>query len=297
MALDKVIATDLDGTLFYPRKRIRMIGNDNRAFINKFMDDGGKLLLVSGRNRYFGEKVAQNLHRQLDVVGCNGSFVLSDGKLAKESFFNKGSLKKILNETCREYNIPLVMLFTKRHNLVIPHTGVSWFSGLCYSVYEFFQGTYKEPVVRSDKVYYEELEAGEVYKAMLFFGISKKYKVKAREANKLLRLRYPDAEFSWTEQCIEITPKGCSKSEGIAFYLDYNHMSRDNVLVIGDSGNDISMFEAFKEQSFCMHHSPAEVQKHASHVIKRFYDLEDYIYPSEENSKVSEQKKEGSISK
>jgi Cof subfamily protein (haloacid dehalogenase superfamily) len=288
MALDKVIATDLDGTLFYPRKRIRMISNDNRSFINKFMDDGGKLLLVSGRNRYFGEKVAQNLHRPVDVVGCNGSFVLSDGKLAKESFFNKDLLKKILTETCREYKIPLVMLFTKKNNLVIPRTGVSWFVGLCYSTYEFFQGTYREPVVRSDKTYYEELEAGEVYKAMLFFGPTKKYKKKAREANKLLRLRYPDAEFSWTEQCIEITPKGCSKSEGIAFYLDYNHLSRDNVLVIGDSGNDISMFEAFKDESFCMHHSPEEVKKHASHVIKRFHDLESYIYPSEENSKVSE---------
>src|SRR5574344_735784 len=131
MALNKVIATDLDGTLFYPRKRIRMISKDNRAFINKFMDDGGKLLLVSGRNRYFGEKVAQNLHRPVDVVGCNGAFVLSDGKLAKESFFNKDSLKKILNETCREYKIPLVMLFTKRHTTVINNLGVNWLSGLC----------------------------------------------------------------------------------------------------------------------------------------------------------------------
>jgi hypothetical protein len=64
------------------------------------------------------------------------------------------------------------MLFTKKHNLVIPHTGVGWFTGLCYSTYEFFQGTYREPVVRSDKVYYEELEGGEVYKAMLFFGVT-----------------------------------------------------------------------------------------------------------------------------
>jgi Cof subfamily protein (haloacid dehalogenase superfamily) len=297
MALNKVIATDLDGTLFYPRKRIRMISKDNCAFINKFMDDGGKILLVSGRNRYFGEKVAQNLHRQVDVVGCNGSFILDDGHLIKESFFNKDSLRKILNETCREYKIPIVMLFTKRHNLVIPRSGVGWFTGLCYSTYEFFQGTYREPVVRSDKVFYEELEGGEVYKAMLFFGIIPKRKVQAREANKLLRLRYPEAEFSWVEQCIEITPKGASKSEGIAFYLDYNHLSRDNVLVIGDSGNDISMFEAFKEESFCMDHSPDEVKKHASYVIKRFYDLDRYIYPSEENSKVSEIKKEGSNSK
>jgi len=297
MALDKVIATDLDGTLFYPRKRIRMISKDNRAFIDKFMDDGGKILLVSGRNRYFGEKVAQNLHRQVDVVGCNGSFVLDGGRLIKESFFNKDALRKILNETCREYKIPIVMLFTKRHNLVIPHSGVGWLTGLCYSTYEFFQGTYREPVVRSDRVFYEELEGGEVYKAMLFFGVAPRRKIQAREANKLLRLRYPEAEFSWVEQAIEITPKGASKSEGIAFYLDYNHLSRDNVLVIGDSGNDISMFEAFKEESFCMDHSPDEVKKHASHVIKRFYDLDAYIYPSEENSKVSDTKKEGSNSK
>jgi len=297
MALSKVIATDLDGTLFYPRKRVRMISADNRVFIEKFMDDGGKILLVSGRNRYFGEKVADNLKRSVDVVGCNGAFVLSNGALIKESFFEKETLKKIINEATREYRLPMILLFTKHRNLVIPRTGVGWLKGLLYTAYEFFQGTYREPVVRSDKVFYEELEGGEVYKAMLFFGITGGAKVKAREANKLLRLRYPDAEFSWVEQCIEITPKGASKSEGIAFYLDYNHLSRDNVLVIGDSGNDISMFEAFKERSFCMEHSPSEVKKHASHVIKRFYDLDDYIYPSEENSKISDKAKEGSNSK
>jgi Cof subfamily protein (haloacid dehalogenase superfamily) len=288
MSLNKVIATDLDGTLFYPRKRIRMISKDNRAFIGRFMDDGGRLLIVSGRNRYFGEKVAQNLHREIDVVGCNGSFIMSNGKVIKESFFDKESLKKILTETRREYKIPLVLLFTKTHNLVIQRSGIGWLTGLMYSSYELTQGTYREPVVRSDRVYYEELEKGEVYKAMIFFGALPHYKNVAREANKLLRLRYPEAEFSWVNQCIEITPKGASKSEGIAFYLDYNHLNRDNVLVIGDSGNDISMFEAFKEESFCMDHSPDEVKKHASHIIKRFYDLESYIYPSEETSKLSE---------
>lgn len=297
MALSKVIATDLDGTLFYPRKRIRMISADNRSFIEKFMDDGGKILLVSGRNRYFGEKVAANLKRSVDVVGCNGSFILSNGTLIKESFFEKETLKKIINEVTREYSLPMVLLFTKHRNLVIPRTGVGWLTGLLYTTYEFFQGTYKEPVVRSDHIYYEELEKGEVYKAMLFFGITSKAKKKAMEANKLFRIRYPEAEFSWSDQVIEITPKGCSKSSGIEFYLDYNHINRDNVLVIGDSGNDISMFESFKAQSFCMEHSPDAVKKHATHFIKRFYDLESYIYPSEENSKISENKKEGSNSK
>jgi Cof subfamily protein (haloacid dehalogenase superfamily) len=294
MGLKKVIATDLDGTLFYPRKRIRMIGKDNRQFIEKFMDDGGRLLLVSGRNRYFGEKVGANLKRNVDVVGCNGTFVLSNGALIKETFFAKESLKTILKEAQREYALPMVMLFTKHRNIVIPRSGIGRMAGLAYTVYQTFQGTYREPIVRSDRVYYEELEKGEVYKAMLFFGISGKAKRKAMEANKLMRLRYPDAEFSWVDQAIEITPKGCTKSSGIEFYLDYNHLNRDNVLVVGDSGNDISMFESFKEQSFCMEHSPDAVQKHAKHIIKRFYDLETYIYPSEETNEISEKTKEGS---
>jgi HAD superfamily hydrolase (TIGR01484 family) len=296
MSLNKVIATDLDGTLFYPRKRILMISSDNRAFLNRFLDDGGRLLLVSGRNRYFGEKVGSFLHREIDVVGCSGSFVLSGGEIIKETFFAKDVLKKMLAEIRREYKIPLVILFTKHRNLVIPRTGVGQATGLAYSLYEFFQGVYREPIVRSDRVFYEELEKGEVYKVLLFFGATAKAKKKALKATELLGIRYPSAEFSWVGQAIEANPKGCSKSAGILFYLDYNHISRDNILVVGDSGNDISMFETFKNVSFCMDHSPDEVKKHASHVIRRFYDLESYIYPSEETDKTPEKltEKEGS---
>jgi Cof subfamily protein (haloacid dehalogenase superfamily) len=285
----KVIATDLDGTLFYPRKRVRMIPKKSREFIERFIKDGGKLLLVSGRNRYISGKVTRNLGHQIDVVGCNGAFITSGGAIVKETFFDKEYLKKILADINREYDPPLVLLLTKRRNLVMTQTDVSHFTNFGYFLYELSQGVYKEPFIRSDRVFYEELAFGQVYKVMIMFGLSRKKRLGAKEANKLFRLRYPEAEFSWIGEFIEITPGGCSKSNGIAFYLDYNKIPHDNVLVVGDSGNDISMFEAFHEQSFCMDHGPEEVKKHASHVIKRFYDLASYIYPSEENSKVSDQ--------
>ncbi len=287
MALHKVIATDLDGTLFYPRKRLRMVSSDNRAFINKFMDDGGRLLVVSGRNRHFGERLSHNLKRPLDMVGCNGSFVLSGEELIKESFFDNEKLKQMLAEVRREYHIPLVMLFPKRDNVILPQTHVSFLTSMGYLFYQFFQGTYREQAIRSDRVFYEELEKGRVYKLMLFFGVANA-KQESFKAAQLLRLRYPDAEFSWVNQAIEVTPKGCSKSSGLTFYLDYNHISPDNVLVVGDSGNDISMFDAYRDESFCMKHSPAEVQKHASHIINRFSDLESFVYPSEEKGLLSE---------
>lgn len=43
------------------------------------------------------------------------------------------------------------------------------------------------------------------------------------------------------------------------------------------------MFEAYHEHSFCMDHSPDAVKKHAAHIVKRFSDLESYLYPSAES--------------
>ena len=79
----KVICTDLDGTLFFPKKRVFMMTKKNRRFLQKFVDNGGRLAIVSGRNRYFAEKLQKNLKRRVDVLGCNSSFIEADGK----SFF------------------------------------------------------------------------------------------------------------------------------------------------------------------------------------------------------------------
>ncbi len=285
MGMDKVICVDLDGTLFYPPRRVKMISDGNKKFIDRFLDDGGRLVLVSGRNLYTPMKVGEVLGRDIDVIGCNGSFVLSGGHYVKEAFFEKEFAKSLIKEVGREFPVRLTMLFTKHRNIVMPLSGVGSWTGFCYSVYQLSQMAYRDPVIRSDKAYYEELEKGEIYKIMFFFGIAGAAIETAKNCNKELRERYPGAEWSWCRQAIEITPAGCSKDSGIASYLEYNKIDKDNVLVVGDSGNDISMFEAYQKNSFCMEHSPDAVKKHAAHVVKRFYDLEKYLYPSEESNK------------
>ena len=82
----KLIATDLDGTLFYPKKRSHMVTKENRAFIHRFVGDGGRILLVTGRNAYFGEKVGSKIGHPFDYIACNGSLVVSGGK----RIFEKG---------------------------------------------------------------------------------------------------------------------------------------------------------------------------------------------------------------
>lgn len=279
----KVIATDLDGTLFYPKKRRKLIADKTKKFLQKFSDDGGKILIVSGRGKLFKEKVEKRLERPVDVVGCNGSFIISQGETIKETFFDSENLKKIIAEIRREQHLMFVSLFCKNCNFVIDISMMRVIPRIAYRFYEFTQGSYREHVTKSEKCFYEQLEKGEVYKVLLFVGPSGRSIKKSEELTKLLGIRYPDMNFAWSNQAIEITPKGCTKSSGIAFYLDYNKISNDNIIVVGDSGNDISMFQSYREQSFCMKHASESVKKYAKHIIKKFYQLEDYIYPSEEN--------------
>ncbi len=284
MGTNRLIATDLDGTLFYPRARFGLIRRKTRRFVKKFLEDGGRLVTVSGRNKYVSLKVGRKLKHPVDVIGCNGAFIISQGQVIRETCFEVNYAKKVLEEIRKEYNPPLLILMTRDRNMVLNRTDVSHFTNFGYFVYQWVMGVYKETFVRSDKVFWEEMEKGDVYKIMVMFGLTKKKQNIAKEANKIFRERYKEAEFSWVGPFIEITPKGCSKSEALRFYIEYNSINHDNVMVVGDSGNDISMFMDFPDHSFCMSHGPENVRKYARHTIDRFHELEDYVYPSEETN-------------
>lgn len=283
MVMPKVIATDLDGTLFYPKKRIMLIPKDSKKFLRRFIDDGGKLLVVSGRGKFFADKVAKSLDRPVDAIACNGSLIIDNGEIVKETFFSIEELKTVLNQIRREHKLMFISLFCKNCNFVIDVSMMKLFPRIGYRLYEVYQGCYHERVFKSEKVYYEQLEKGEVYKVLLFVGPWKKYIQKSEELTDLLSIRYPNLNFAASNQAIEVTPKGVTKSSGIAFYLEKNKISKDNILVVGDSGNDISMFDGYYDNSYCMSHAPKRVQSHAKFLIDHFSDLEKYVYPSEES--------------
>lgn len=81
---------------------------------------------------------------------------------------------------------------------------------------------------------------------------------------------FPDLSIYQTGSTrIEITDEGISK--GIA--LSLCKIDEDTeVLAVGDSENDISMFKE-ADVSYCLEHAKEEVRKHASKLINRFADL------------------------
>ncbi len=54
----------------------------------------------------------------------------------------------------------------------------------------------------------------------------------------------------------------------------------DEVVVVGDSGNDIPMLDEFPH-SFAMESAPDYVKSHAQNKIRYVYELEDYIKTTE----------------
>ncbi len=96
ITMSKLIATDLDGTLFYPKHRIRMISKKSLRFIRKFIDEGNQFAIVSGRNASFGFKVAKKINREISIVGCNGAFVYHKNKKIFSKTIDPEGAKKVI---------------------------------------------------------------------------------------------------------------------------------------------------------------------------------------------------------
>lgn len=276
----KVLVTDLDGTLFFPKSHVRMIPKSNVEFLKKWVHDGNRIVLNSSRGEYFAKKIFKKFGIPFDFIGCDGCYVRCDDKVIKESTFEPEPFKKLLTTLKRDFN-PSVFIGSSKDRPILQAKAYNTFFGtVFYGIYMATQLVYREPCIRSDTFFYNEIEKGNMCKMMVCVGLSRKRQRLAYHLTQVLGKQYPEFQFFWLNQFIEITPKGCDKATGLAFYLDYLGIPKENVMVIGDSGNDIPMFDAFYEQSYCMAHSPKEVKVHAKNVISRVSDLKELLYPS-----------------
>lgn len=279
----KVIATDLDGTLFYPRKKIKMISKKNVDFLQKFIKSGGKVVIVSGRNLPYAFKVMEKIGYPLDVIGCNSAFIRANEQLIQTLYLPYPHIQDVLLELQEKFKCNYYMLMSEDESLVIAGKKLNWFKSIFYKMIYKAQGVYAEKYVISNDIFFNEMKKGKIYKMMLFFGLGKKAKDRACRANKYIREMYPEIEASWTGNFIELTAKKATKAEGLKTYCEYMKINADDVIVVGDSGNDISMFMAFKN-SYCMSHAPDKIKKYANNELKTVADLEEIVFEKENNN-------------
>ncbi len=272
----KVLATDLDGTLFYPKKRICLIDKKNLRVIRNHLQNDGHVILVTGRNYPFIKKVIEKIGYPVDVIACNGAYVKASDTLLKESIISKEHSLALFDLILTQMDDLVLSLFGKDGSMVMFRHGVSFFKNLLYLFVYKYQGTYAEKYVKGKKEVLKMIENIGVYKFLIYFGVGEKGKNNALRAAKIFKERVPGLEISIEGSAMEITSEGCNKAEGLKLLCEHYGYHEDDIIVVGDSGNDITMFDHYPH-SFCMSHAYKEVQSHAAHVLEHFYDIESYL--------------------
>ncbi len=277
----KTIATDLDGTLFYPKKRFRLLSSKNKKFLKKFLQDKtNDLVLVSGRNFFIAKKVEKKLKTEnISMIACNGAALYCNGKIIYENPIPKTEVKYLFERLKNDRSIKLIVFMTNRNDMLIVNVSCSSFILNVARIVMAFQGVYKEEYSLGEDKLLSALEDKntEFYKIMPVYGWTRKSDVIAKNSidqlSDEIRAKF---EIMWSGTSLEFMKKQVNKANALKKYLNMLKLEEVQTAVVGDSGNDFPLFEEF-EQSFCMSHSPKEIQAKAKYTIEGVYEVEKYI--------------------
>ncbi len=277
----KAIATDLDGTLFYPKRRFRLISTANKQFIRNASKCGKEIILVTGRNLFVPKKVGDKmaLNQNMSVVSCNGARVIHQGKTIYEKPIDKEKALKLYHFLLKCKEMKTLMIFTNKNHMFVDSSGLTPLFRVIGWLGMSLQGAYFEPFKVGKKRTLRMIQDPDVkiFKIMPWFGLGKKGVVTARRIIEEFKKEFGDDFEMWfSGSAIEIMEKGINKAESLKKLLEVCNISTDEVAVVGDSGNDIPLFENF-ENSFVMPNAPEEVKQKAKVRLESFADLSNYI--------------------
>ncbi len=283
----KLIATDLDGTLFYPKNRILGINPKSRKFLQRFLASGGEVVLVSGRSVNIKSRVEKSLRHPVTLIGCNGGFVFDSNGIRDNTPLDHDALLDLYATFKVGYGIPVWFLFDEHIPTYLTTHNMSGFFFKSMTFVNHLNLFYSEHLITGEENFVQKLETPN-YKIMLTMGLGQPAKVKASELALAVKDRFGDSmSIAVSNNAIEVAGKGISKGITLTKYCREKGIRPEEVFVCGDSGNDLTMFECFPH-SFAMAHSPDHFKSQANHIINRIYDLEDYLNTpsSYENDKI-----------
>ncbi len=250
----KAVFVDIDATLADSN---RNISETNKKEIHKCIEKGIKIILTSGRSR------KETINRQKEVgtspytISANGADIY-DIKMKKEIYSE--SIKK---EEIREL--------------------------IKYSLENKFQVRliYNDKVAINKKIFPDELHKvvseGEMKKiveenkiiqcVICNKNFEKQYKLKQyvennfseiKIINESKKLTYPDADPTDIYYC-DITSKAVSKGKAVMKACEYFKIKPEEIVTIGDSKNDISMFK-ITPNSVAMKNATVDIKEQAKYV-------------------------------
>ena len=254
----KLVVSDLDGTLLKIGEEFsKGISSENIDALIKLNENNIDFAIASARDIEHRHFINQILLKEVAFAGMNGAQVYVDGDVWMGKTFDPCLLYEFNNYLKNQgfaYNIITDDINHKNYTAI-------------KNSYPFIDRE-KISNVESFNVYYDTsfLDV-KVEKQLLRIGIflDPKYVSKVK---KYLIDTYKEFDFTLCDvDLIDTTYKGINKGSGVKKLCEMFSCTIDEVAVIGDNENDISMFNVCP-MSFCMDHANDDILSHAAYKVK-----------------------------
>ena len=250
----KLLVSDLDGTL-YPKsnEENRRQFQDNIEAVKTWLESGNKFAVATARGIGHFEELCDRLGFKVDFIGGNGSeTILSSGEMILKEF-----PCSVFIDLCK---------YVKENNLNASVTTIKdgwyWSSKDCYPI--------KDATIQ--RKVWEHIKIADLNEMDSKMGLQRIAVLTPSENREILKEiimnRNFDVSISTSEiNTIDIGPKNSSKGMSIHELCDHYGINRDQVIVVGDSNNDVPMFE-ITDNSYCINHAEPEVLKKAANIVE-----------------------------
>ena len=262
----KVIATDLDGTLLKPKKPLLLIDKENKKYIKKFYGD---IVIVSGRTPKFCAKICSNLKIRHNFIALNGAIIVKEGEIIFSQSMKKTALMRLFEFLKENYKDFELLLFDKYDRIInySTNTKKTKLKNFKHAIKNV--RLHDKIIVNNDKAIELLKNETEIYKAIV-------YKQNCEDIYNQLKEKFRNHfEFFASSKSIEISPTNISKGASLQYLINTTKLKNDEIYVVGDGVNDISMFNKF-QNSFSMESASELVKLRAKNKINKFSDLEKY---------------------
>ena len=240
----KLIFIDLDGTLLNDAKEI---SEENIKWLNRAYKEKGITTIIStGRQYGFVEDLYKKYNCSFGdyVIASNGAIIknVETGDYINKDILNIEEIK-VLNRICQEEGLDFIIIYDEKNAYM-----------------ERKDGNTSKNKIQKDKIYVDNiielLENNKNIESVVFVMSGKKKQlinaIKKVEKNSLwenspvCEYRKKDEEVDIREYYFDVMRKGCNKKNAVKKVMDKFGVNHDEIIVIGDGGNDLPMFDYAK---------------------------------------------------
>lgn len=239
----KVLASDLDGTLYFSTSDEKIKPQDIRA-IKDFQAAGNLFGICSGRT-YAGIRHAldgMDVHLDFYILVSGACLMTDNGKIIYQYRLSKEIIDHIV-KALKDIDVSILFCHEENYYRLNPYDHPKNHEVVIDDVS-------KAPFESYDSLHlaFKEIETLTAVKTLLEKKFSKEIAVHHNVLN------------------LDITPANHSKGQAIKCLPTFLGCSEEDISAIGDSFNDMSMLEAAKT-SFTFHRSDKTVQASAKYIV------------------------------